>query len=78
MEDYDQAKKLPVGWAAILSMVVGLAIAALGVNQASVINYEGPLAHLLGDADIGFPLAIIATAVLYFVLRKIELARSGR
>jgi NCS1 nucleoside transporter family len=78
VEDYQDAGKLPVGIAAVVSMVVGLAIASLGVNQASVINFEGPLSHALNDADIGFPLAIIVAGVLFFFLRRWELARYKR
>lgn len=78
VEDYDNASKLPPGIAAVASLVIGLVIAALGVNQAATINYEGPLAHGLSDADIGFPLAIIVTAVLYYFLRRWELARYKR
>jgi hypothetical protein len=59
-------------------MVLGLVVAAIGINQASVINYEGPLSHALGDADVGFPLAILATGILYFIFRRIELARTNR
>ena len=33
---------------------------------------------MLADADIGFPLAVIVTGVLYFILRKWEMARYGR
>ena len=76
--DYQNGKLLPVGIAAVTAMVVGLVIAALGINQASVINYEGPLSHALGDADIGFPLAIIATGIIYVVLRRWELSRFKR
>jgi NCS1 nucleoside transporter family len=75
VEDYDTSSKLPLGIAAVVSMVLGLAIAALGVSQQA---FEGPLAHKLADADIGFPLAIVATGILYFVLRRVELARSKR
>ena len=78
VQDYANAAKLPTGIAAVVSMVVGLAIAALGVNQAATINFEGPLAKMLADADIGFPLAIIVTGILYYVLRKWEMARFGR
>jgi hypothetical protein len=59
-------------------MILGLGIAALGINQASVINFEGPLSHRLGDADVGFPLAILATGILYLIFRRIELARYKR
>jgi NCS1 nucleoside transporter family len=76
--DYQNASKLPVGVAAITAMILGLGIAALGINQAAVINYEGPLSRAFGDADIGFPLAILAAGIIYFVLRRWELARYKR
>jgi NCS1 nucleoside transporter family len=76
--DYRNGSKLPVGVAAVTAMILGLGIAALGINQLSVINYEGPLSHRLGDADIGFPLAILATGILYLIFRRIELARYKR
>ena len=75
VQDYETSSKLPVGIAAVASMVLGLAVAALGVSQQV---FEGPLAHQLANADIGFPLAIIATGILYIVLRKWELARYKR
>jgi NCS1 nucleoside transporter family len=80
VEDYTTPSKLPVGIAALASMVIGLAVAALGVSQQI---FVGPLAHVLGSkdigyADIGFPLAIVVTGVLYFVLRRWELARYKR
>jgi hypothetical protein len=63
-------------------MVVGLGAAALGINQASVINYQGPLSIALGGvsygADIGFPIAIVVTGVVYFILRNIEFSSSKR
>jgi NCS1 nucleoside transporter family len=76
--DYQDGGKLPVGVAAVAAMILGLGIAAFGINQAAVINYEGPLSHALGDADIGFPLAILATGILYLIFRRIELARTNR
>jgi NCS1 nucleoside transporter family len=76
--DYETASKLPTGIAAVVSMVVGLVVAALGVNQAATIGYEGILAHKLADADIGFPLAIVVAGVLYYVLRRWEVARFKR
>jgi purine-cytosine permease-like protein len=85
VEDYQTASKLPVGIAAVVSMLVGLAIAALGVSQTI---FTGPLAGLLHDsfmdsqkmspADIGFPLAIVTAGVLYYFLRRWELARYKR
>ncbi len=78
VQDYETASKLPPGIAAIVAMIVGLVIAALGVNQAAVIGYEGILSHSLADADIGFPLAVIVSGVLYYFLRKWEMARYHR
>jgi purine-cytosine permease-like protein len=78
VEDYQNASKLPVGIAAVVAMVLGLAVAALGVQQSFLIGYEGPLAHMWADADIGFPLAIVATSIVYFLLRRWELARYKR
>ncbi len=75
VQDYEDGKKLPPGWAAVIAMVIGLAATALGVSQQV---YTGPLAKALDGADIGFPLAIIVTGVVYYILRRIELARSGR
>lgn len=76
--DYTDASKLPPGIAAVASMLIGLIVAAFGINQAATINFEGPLSKALADADIGFPLAIIVTGVVYFFLRKWEKSRFGR
>lgn len=78
VEDYENSSKLPVGIAAVVSMVVGIAVAALGINQAATFGYEGILAKHLSDADIGFPLAIVVAGVLYLVLRRWELSRYKR
>ncbi|WP_201394632.1 cytosine permease [Ktedonobacter sp. SOSP1-52] len=77
LDDYANAKKLPLDIAAIAALILGLAIAALGINQASVIGYEGPLSHLLADADIGFPLAIITASIVYYPLRRWEMRSKG-
>jgi NCS1 nucleoside transporter family len=83
--DYETASRLPVGIAAIVAMVIGLVAAAMGVSQQL---FTGPLSKALGDTfmaknllstpDIGFPLAVIVTAVVYFFLRRWELARFKR
>ncbi|GHO42183.1 purine-cytosine permease family protein [Ktedonospora formicarum] len=78
LNDYADAKKLPLGIAAVVALIVGLAVAALGINQASVIGFEGPLSHLLADADIGFPLAIVTALVIYYPLRRWEMRSKGR
>ncbi|HEX8983468.1 MAG TPA: cytosine permease [Ktedonobacterales bacterium] len=76
--DYTDASKMPPGIAAVASMVIGLIAAAFGINQAATINFEGPLSKALADADIGFPLAIIVTGIVYYFLRKWEMSRTGR
>lgn len=48
------------------------------MNQAATIGYEGALAKALKDADLGFPLAVVAGGVLYCFLRRWELARYKR
>nr|BBH86010.1 cytosine permease [Thermosporothrix sp. COM3] len=78
IEDCDNPSKLPVGIAALVTFIISIGIAVLGINQASVIGYEGPLSHLLADADIGFPLAVIVASILYYPLRKMEKAKFGR
>jgi NCS1 nucleoside transporter family len=85
VEDYDKPKKLPVGWAAVVAMVVGLIGAFVGMSQ---VLYTGPVAKLFSDsfmvknelspADVGFPLAILLAAVVYFILRRVELAQTHR
>ena len=79
---YDKAQQLPAGFAAVVSMVIGLGVAVLGINQASTINFQGPLSRMLGGdlygADIGFPLALVVTGVVYFILRRVELAQFKR
>jgi purine-cytosine permease-like protein len=83
--DYQDGSKLPVGVAAVTAMILGLGIATLGINQFSVIGFEGPLARALDvnhtpgtGADLGFPLAILATGILYLIFRQIERARTNR
>jgi purine-cytosine permease-like protein len=78
VEAAENSRLLPPGIAAVVALVVSLAVAALGINQLSTFGYEGPLSHMLADADIGFPLAIIVAGVLYFFLRKWEMARFQR
>ena len=89
VEDYESPGKLPVGIAAVVAMVLGLVVAALGVGQQ---YFVGPLATALsvcsnspcnpskGDAvaDIGFPLAIVAAIIIYYPLRRWELKKYDR
>ena len=78
VEDYENSSKLPVGIAAVVAMLVGIVVAFLGVNQAATFGYEGIISKQIGDADIGFPLAIVVAGLIYFFLRRWELSRYKR
>jgi purine-cytosine permease-like protein len=69
VDDWNTPDKLPSGWAAIVSMVIGLVGVYFGASQQL---FEGPLAHLLGGADIGFELGIVLAAIAYLILRRVE------
>ncbi|KAI9924974.1 hypothetical protein ASPWEDRAFT_45096 [Aspergillus wentii DTO 134E9] len=78
-ELYDQREKLPVGIAAAVSFGFGVAGMITGMSQSW---YVGPIALHAGAAptggDIGFELAFAFAAVMYIVLRPIELKIFGR
>lgn len=78
VEDWNTRSKLPVGWAAIISTIIGFGGILLGAAQ---VYYIGPLAHALGGQygmDIGFELGLIFTGAAYLLLRRVELAQTGR
>jgi NCS1 nucleoside transporter family len=78
VEDYENSHKLPVGIAGVVAMVVGIAVAFLGVQQLATFGYEGIISKQIADADIGFPLAIVVAGVIYLVLRRWELSKFKR
>jgi NCS1 nucleoside transporter family len=69
VDDWNTPSKLPIGWAAVVSMVIGLVGVYLGASQ---VLFTGPLAHLLGGTDIGSELGIVLAAIAYFILRRVE------
>lgn len=78
VEDWSTPSKLPIGWAAIASMAIGLIGVVLGAAQA---YFVGPIANLVNPPygiDVGFELGVVFGAVAYLILRPIELRRSGR
>lgn len=75
VDDWNTPDKLPVGWAAIVSLVLGLVGVYLGASQAL---FTGPLARALGGMDIGFELGIVFAGIAYFILRRVELNSSRR
>ncbi|GER86589.1 cytosine permease [Dictyobacter vulcani] len=75
IDDWNTRSKLPVGWAAIASMFLGLIGVWLGASQYL---FTGPIARSLGGMDIGFELGVVIAAVAYLILRRIELKQTGR
>ena len=78
IEDWNTRSKLPIGWAAIVSTIIGFGGILLGAAQ---VYYVGPLAHALGGQfgmDIGFELGLIFAGSAYLLLRGIELAQTRR
>lgn len=75
-DDWNTPSRLPVGWAALVSLVVGLGGVLLGAAQ---VYYVGPIAGLFNPPygmDIGFELGLIFAGITYYFLRPIELAQT--
>jgi NCS1 nucleoside transporter family len=78
VDDWNNPNRLPVGWAAIASLVIGLVGVYLGAAQE---KFVGPIAGLLHPPygiDIGFELGVIFAGIAYFFLRRIELNTNRR
>jgi len=86
VDDWNTPSKLPPGWAATVSMVIGLIGAGLGFAQVFTINgnqypITGPIGGLINKPygmDVGFELAVVFAAISYLILRRIELRNSPR
>jgi len=74
VDDWNTPSRLPIGWAAIVSMVIGLVGVYLGASQAL---FTGPIAAWL-NTDIGFELGLVMAGIAYLILRRIELNSSKR
>lgn len=75
VDDWNTASKLPIGWAALVSMALGLVGVYLGASQ---LLFTGPLAQAMGGADVGFELGVVFAAIAYLILRPLELKQSKR
>ncbi|MEO8955848.1 MAG: cytosine permease [Ktedonobacteraceae bacterium] len=78
VEDWNTPGKLPIGWAAMVSMGLGLLGVYLGAAQ---VLFVGPIANLFNPPygmDVGFELGLIFAGIAYFFLRRVELAQTGR
>ena len=77
VDDWNTPSRLPIGWAAIVAMAIGLVGVYLGAAQ---VYFVGPIAGLFNPPfgmDIGFELGVVFAAISYLILRRIEL-NSGR
>ena len=77
VDDWNNARRLPIGWAALVSMAFGIVGVLLGAAQ---VYYVGPIAKLVGPygMDIGFELGLVFAGIAYLILRRIELNSSPR
>jgi NCS1 nucleoside transporter family len=78
VDDWNIPERLPIGWAAVVSFLIGLGGVLLGAAQ---VYYIGPVARLFNaqyGMDIGFELGVIFAAVSYLVLRRIEIQSTRR
>jgi NCS1 nucleoside transporter family len=74
VDDWNTPSRLPLGWAAIIALVVGLvAGVVLGADQS---YFQGFIARLVNPPygiDIGFELGVVVSFIVYLILRPIEL-----
>ncbi|KAI0931476.1 hypothetical protein AcW1_001130 [Taiwanofungus camphoratus] len=79
LDDWDSPRKLPVGFAGVVSGCFGVAGAVVGMSQ---VWYTGPLGMDAGangyGADLGFELAAAFAATVYPPLRWAEIRLTGR
>jgi len=78
VEDWNTPSKLPVGWAALISLAVGMGGVLLGAAQ---VYYVGAIARLLSPPcgiDIGFELGVIFAGMAYLFLRWFEIETTKR
>src|SRR5256885_10896144 len=77
VDDWNNPRRLPIGWAALVSMAFGIVGVLLGADQ---IYYVGPIAKLVGPygMDIGFELGLVFAGIAFLILRRIELNSSPR
>ncbi|GCF07976.1 purine-cytosine permease family protein [Dictyobacter arantiisoli] len=75
VEDWNTRSKLPLGWAAMIAMLLGLVGVYFGASQTL---FTGPLAKALDGMDLGLELGVVVAAIVYLILRPIELKRSAR
>jgi NCS1 nucleoside transporter family len=78
VDDWNTPSKLPLGWAAIVAIVAGLVGGLLGADQ---LNFQGFITRHINQPngiDLGFEFSVLLAAVVYLILRRIEINTSPR
>ena len=78
VEDWNTPSRLPVGWAALAALGLGLFGVYLGAAQE---KFVGPIAGLVNQPfgiDIGFELGALFAGIAYLILRRVELQANQR
>jgi NCS1 nucleoside transporter family len=78
VDDWNTASKLPLGWAAIVALVAGLVGGLLGADQ---LNFQGFITRHINQPygiDLGFEMSVVLAAIVYLILRRIEINTSPR
>jgi purine-cytosine permease-like protein len=78
VDDWNTPSRLPLGWAAIVALVAGLVGALLGADQ---LNFQGFITRNINQPygiDLGFELSVVFAAIVYLILRNIEIRTSPR
>jgi len=86
VDDWNTPSRLPLGWAAVVSMAIGLFGAFLGFAQVFTINgvqhpITGPIGGLINQPygmDVGFELGLVLAGISYLILRRIEINTSEK
>ncbi|SCV01524.1 LAMI_0G12046g1_1 [Lachancea mirantina] len=77
VEDWDNWKKLPIGYAGVCALFVGAVGVAVGMDQT---YWVGEIARRIGEygGDIGFELGMGFALIVYNILRPFEKKYTGR
>lgn len=72
VEDWNNPARLPIGWAAIVAMMLGFVGAYFGTTQAGSVGLIARQLNPPLGTDIGFGLSGLFAAIAYLTLRPIE------
>jgi len=73
VDDWNTPSRLPLGWAAIAALIMGIVGVVLGADQTYFQGFVARLVNPPYGIDIGFELGVIFAFITYLILRPIEL-----